>query len=92
MDRKPRPQPHDDSPMDRPEFVGTLGMTAAQLRDYIDQLQVERAIALQTELAEVDSYMDDLDEELELVRDLYVTSAVTEIATLRAELSGAQFG
>jgi predicted trehalose synthase len=92
MDPEPRPQPHRDSPLDPPEFVGRLGMTAAQLHGYIEQLEVERAIAVQTELAEVDAYMDDLTEELELVRDLFVTSAVTEIATLRAELSGAQYG
>jgi hypothetical protein len=36
--------------------------------------------------------MDDLEEELELSRELYVTAAVTEIATLRAELFGAQTG
>jgi predicted trehalose synthase len=92
MNPKPRPQPHGDRPLDSPEFVGRLGMTAAQLHGYIEQLETERAIALQTELAEVDAYMDDLTDELELVRELYVTSAVTEIATLRAELSGAQDG
>jgi predicted trehalose synthase len=92
MDPKPRPQPHSDRPLDSPEFVGKLGMTAAQLHGYIGQLEAERAVALQTDLAEVDAYMDDLAEELALVRELYVTSAVTEIATLRAELSGAQYG
>ena len=92
MDPKPRPQPRRDAPLGRPEFVGRLAMTAAQLHGYIEQLETERAIALETELAEIDAYMDDLEEELELVRELYVTSAVTEIATLRAELSGAQLG
>jgi hypothetical protein len=67
-------------------------MTAAQLHGYICELEAERATALQTELADVDAYMDDLEEELEVVRDLYVISAVTEIATLRAELSGALVG
>jgi predicted trehalose synthase len=92
MDPKPRPQPHWDLPTHGPEFIGKVGMTAAQLHGYIAELETERAIALQTELAEIDAYMDDLGEELELVRTLYVTTAVTEIAALRAELSGPQFG
>jgi hypothetical protein len=45
---------------------------------------------VQTGVAEIGAYMDDLEEELELSRKLYVTAAVTEIATLRAELFGAQ--
>jgi hypothetical protein len=36
--------------------------------------------------------MADLDEEIEATRQLCVTSAVTEIATLRAELFGAEQG
>jgi hypothetical protein len=92
MDPKPRPQPDWGLPAQGPEFIGKLGMTAAQLRGYIAELEAERATALLTDLAEVDAYMDDLDEELEVVRTLYVTTAVTEIATLRADLSGAPQG
>jgi predicted trehalose synthase len=91
MDLDPRPRPDRHAPGGS-EFVGELGMTAAQLHGYIGELEAERATALQTALADVDAYMDDLEEELELVRDLYVISAVTEIATLRAELSGALLG
>ena len=36
--------------------------------------------------------MADLDEELEYCRRLYVAAAVTEMATLRAELFGPQVG
>jgi hypothetical protein len=90
MDLDPRPRP--DREPGSPEFVGELGMTAAQLHGYIGELEAERTTALQTELANVDAYMDDLEEELEVVRDLYVISAVTEIATLRAELSGTLVG
>jgi predicted trehalose synthase len=90
MDLDPRPRP--DREPGSPEFVGELGMTAAQLHGYIGELKAERATALQTELANVEAYMDDLEEELEVVRDLYVISAVTEIATLRAELSGTLVG
>ena len=36
--------------------------------------------------------MADLEEEIEVTRQLYVIAAVTEIAELRAELFGAQQG
>jgi len=36
--------------------------------------------------------MADLNQEIEFCRHLYVCAAVTEIATLRAELSGPQEG
>jgi hypothetical protein len=36
--------------------------------------------------------MADLEEEIDYRRRLYVAAAVTEIATLRAELSGPQVG
>jgi hypothetical protein len=38
------------------------------------------------------TFMSDLDDELAAVREAYVGAAVTEIATLRAELSGPQAG
>ena len=37
-------------------------------------------------------YMADLRNEIDVVRDAYVGAAVTEIASLRAELSGPHFG
>lgn len=67
-------------------------MTAAELRSHLEELEAERSLAVISGLAEVESYMDDLSEELEACRELYVGSAVTEIATLRAELSGPQMG
>jgi hypothetical protein len=45
-----------------------------------------------TGVAEIDSYMRDLDEELEVWREVYVSSAVTEIATLRAQLDAPNVG
>ena len=84
--------PHEDNAPDAPEFVGTLGMTAVQLREHIGELEAERATAAHAGLDEVESYMSDLEDELELTRELYVISAVTEIATLRAEISGAHYG
>jgi hypothetical protein len=67
-------------------------MTTLELRSYLAELVGERRLALLSGLAEVDSYMADLDQELETCRELYVGSAVTEIATLRAELFGPQVG
>ena len=67
-------------------------VTAAQARSYLSLLEKERALAVGAGLADVDAYMTDLNEELEHWRRRYVTTAVTEIAMLRAELSGPQLG
>jgi hypothetical protein len=69
-----------------------MPITALELRSHVAQLQVERALALDSGLGEVSAYMADLEEELEHRRQLYVAAAVTEIATLRAELFGPQVG
>jgi hypothetical protein len=63
-------------------------MTAAEVRSHLARLDAERGLALETGVADVPSYMADLDEEIAYCRELYVVSSVTEIATLRAELSG----
>jgi hypothetical protein len=75
-----------------PNQVEDAGVTAIEVREHLTRLTAERALALTTELAGVRAYMADLDEEIEVTRQLYVVSAVTEIATLRAELFGAQHG
>jgi hypothetical protein len=72
--------------------IEDLDMTAAELRGYLLKLQAERALAVETGVAEAALYTADLDEEIELSREIYVASAVTEIATLRAEMSGPQTG
>jgi hypothetical protein len=69
-----------------------LDMTAAEVRSHLAQLEVERSVALDTGVAEIAPYMADLEEEIEFCRQLYVMSAVVEIATLRAEMSGPQIG
>jgi hypothetical protein len=71
-----------------PDHIDELDVTAAEVRSHLVKLEAERALALDTGVAEVAHYRADLDEEIELCRQLYVASAVTEIATLRAELSG----
>jgi hypothetical protein len=56
------------------------------------ELETERALALSSSVADIDAYVADLDGEIEAMRELYVASAVTEITTLRTELSGALAG
>jgi hypothetical protein len=65
---------------------------ALDLRGRLIQLDAERAETLGTMLAGIPSYMADLEEEIQATRQLYVITAVSEIAELRAELFGAQQG
>ena len=67
-------------------------VTAVELRHYLAELDAERSLARETGVAEITAYATDLDEEIELCRWLYEAFAVTEIATLRGELFGRQFG
>jgi hypothetical protein len=76
-------------------FGGHIQMvetTAAEARDHIEELQAERVLALSNGLADIHAYMDDLEAEIDVWRSQYVTAAVTEIATLRAELFGPHIG
>jgi hypothetical protein len=65
---------------------------ALAVRSHLIQLDAERALAVREGLGAIGAYMADLDEEIEHRRALYVAAAVTEIATLRAELFGPQRG
>jgi hypothetical protein len=96
-------EPHEETPASRlgggqskrdasAMFNDLLEMTAVEVRVHLAQLEAERALAVSTGVADIDAYMADLEVEIEATRELYVASAVTEIATLRAELSGAQVG
>jgi hypothetical protein len=68
-------------------------MTAAiEIHTHLLELQAERALASIEGLAVDSPYMADLDGEVEATTSAYVGAAVTEIATLRAELSGPQVG
>jgi hypothetical protein len=73
-------------------FDDLLEKTAAEVRAHLVELEAERSLALSSGLGDVGAYMADIEVEIEETRQLYVASAVTEIATLRAELSGRQFG
>ena len=60
----------------------------AVLREQLELLERERAAAALHGLAGNGLYMADLSDELEALRSAYVGAAVTEIASLRAELDG----
>jgi hypothetical protein len=66
--------------------------TAADLHDYLAQLQAERALASLEGLDRNPVYAADLDEALAEAQNAYVLAALTEISTLRAELFGPDLG
>ena len=70
-------------------------MLAIEMHIRLKELQAERMLASSAGLAADTAYMAymaDLDDEIAEVSDAYVGAAVTEIATLRAELFGLQMG
>lgn len=69
-----------------------IHITAIDLRSRLIQLHAERAETVAMGLADIPSYMADLEEEIEATRQLYAITAVTEIAELRSELFGPQYG
>jgi hypothetical protein len=70
-------------------------MLAIEMHIRLKELQAERMLASSAGLAADTAYMAymaDLDDEIAEVSDAYVGAAVTEIATLRAEMFGPQLG
>jgi hypothetical protein len=67
-------------------------MTATDARNQLHRLEAERLDALEAGLGDNALYMDDLHSDIAASHALYVGLAVTEIATLRAQLSGPQVG
>jgi hypothetical protein len=67
-------------------------MTATDARQQLQRLQAERLDAVDAGLGENELYMADLESDILASRVAYVALAVTEIATLRAQLSGPQRG
>jgi hypothetical protein len=58
----------------------------------VRRLQAERLDALEAGLGENALYMTALDSDIEASRATYIGLALTEIATLRAQLGGPQVG
>ena len=70
----------------------TTTSSAADLRDDLQLLYIERALAETHGLTNDAAYMADLEDDIDAHRNAYVGAAVTEIASLRAALSGPQQG
>jgi hypothetical protein len=67
-------------------------LSAIEIHTHLLDLRGERALATIEGLSLNSAYMASLDEEIEATTYAYVGAAVTEIATLRAELFGRQVG
>jgi hypothetical protein len=70
-------------------------MLVIEMHIRLKELQAERSFASSAGLAADTAYMAymaDLEDEIAEVGDAYVGAAVTQIATLRAELFGPQMG
>ena len=67
-------------------------MTAAHARTRLLGLEAERIDAIDAGLGENAVYMAELQHDLAASRIAYVGLAITEIATLRAQLGGPQVG
>jgi hypothetical protein len=65
-------------------------LTAVDIHAHLEELRAERALATIEGIAVSSVYMAELDGEIAATACAYVGAAVTEIATLRAELAGAQ--
>jgi len=66
--------------------------SAAALHEQLQLLQRERAAAALAGVATNELYIADLIAEIDATSDAYVGAAVTEIASLRAELDGPLLG
>jgi septum formation topological specificity factor MinE len=66
--------------------------TASDIKQHLELLQHEKVLAMDTALRNDPRYMADLDEEILATQHAYVGSAVLEIAQLRADLDGPNWG
>jgi hypothetical protein len=67
-------------------------LTSLQLQDELRQLYAERSMAELCGLATDPAYMDDLLDDISAHQSALTGVVVTEIATLRSELFGPQWG
>ena len=78
--------------MQNPSPHTTETQTALDALRHLEVLQEERALAHLTGLVHDPDYIADLEDDIEASTHAYIGLAVTEIATLRAELGGPSFG
>jgi hypothetical protein len=74
------------------EATAMTAHSATKIRDHLVLLETERALAIEAGLRDDPAYMADLREEIVATRAAWVGSAVAEIASFRAMLSGPQVG
>ena len=67
-------------------------MSAFELHNQLLELHAERHLAEETGVANIGSYMADLERDIARSHAAFVGAAVTELATFRAQLSGPQYG
>jgi hypothetical protein len=67
-------------------------MTALELQTQLRRLHCERYLTALIGLDKAPGYAADLEDEIDSVTHSYVQTAVTEMAMLRAEMFGGQFG
>jgi hypothetical protein len=67
-------------------------MSVDETRSQLLQLHEERALAVENGLEGCEAYMADLEQDISIWRAAYLTAAVTEIASFRAQLGGPQVG
>jgi hypothetical protein len=67
-------------------------MRALEMQGRLRELQAERMLVSTQGVPTDSAYMADLEEEIAETRVAYIEAAVTEIASLRAELFGPQLG
>jgi hypothetical protein len=67
-------------------------MSAFELHTQLKELHAERHLAEETGVANIGSYMADLERDIARSHAAFVGAAVTEIASFRAQLSGPNFG
>ena len=66
--------------------------TALDVKNHLQLLREERALAMATPLRHDRAYMADLDEEIVATRHAWISSAVLEIARFREDLGRAEQG
>ena len=66
--------------------------TTTDIQQRLEELESERMLASLVGLSADPAYMSDLRSEIDATRDAYVGAAVTEIASLRGQLSGPLYG
>jgi len=67
-------------------------MSAFEIHNQLLELHAERALANETGVSGIRSYMDDLERDIARSHAAFIGAAVTEIASFRAQLSGPQRG